>query len=313
MCIEASSGWPASALSVSLASNIRPAHVPQTGNPSRIRCCNGSCKPYNTINFPMAVLSPPGNIIPSKSVKCLGSLTAIPSTPSSASIFRCASKSPCNAKTPMRNFFCVSSVIIVCPYRHSERLPSHPEHLPCHSERSEASAFATRGCFAALRMTGERNPQKFTLPPAPRHLLALRQLIQVDANHWLAQVARDFGDNVGVLEMRGSAHDGLRAFEGVARFEDAGPDEDAFRAQPHHQGSVGGSCAAASREIDDGQFTLLRYLAHQFIGRAQVFRLGHQLLFGQHLQAANAIHHGAHVTHRFNDVAGASLRSEEHT
>ena len=81
----------------------RREHLPESF------CLSTPSNPYSTISFPMVVLSPPGIIIPSISSRCLGSRTGIPvtSTPNieaaKTSAFRCASKSPCNANTPMRS------------------------------------------------------------------------------------------------------------------------------------------------------------------------------------------------------------------
>ncbi len=53
-------------------------------------------------------------------------------------------------------------------------------------------------------------------------------------------------------------------------------------------------------------------LAYQFIGCAEVLGLGHQFFLGQYLQAANAIHDGAHMTYCFYDVAGAGFAFRAH-
>src|SRR5581483_12442458 len=67
-----------------------------------------------------------------------------------------------------------------------------------------------------------------SLPPARRHLLFRGQRHGASAHHWLPQVARNLGEDVGVLEVRGGLDDGFGALHWIARFEDAGADEDAL-------------------------------------------------------------------------------------
>src|SRR5436305_1051987 len=184
MFIEANNGWPSIALSVSFANNINPAHVPHMGNPSRIFCCNGSSKPYNTINLPMVVLSPPGNIIPSKLSKCLGSRTASPSTPNSPSNFKCASKSPCNAKAPIRSFFDPYDPIRYHPRRAicscsgnlSKLMPTigSPRFLETSAMIPESSKCVVARTIALARFSGSpdlKMPDPTKTPSAPRRII----------------------------------------------------------------------------------------------------------------------------------------------
>src|SRR5205823_10693580 len=77
------------------------------------------------------------------------------------------------------------------------------------------------------------------LPTAAGVALVLRQGVDVDADHRLAQAAGDLGDEVGVLECRGGRDDGLGPLGGVAGLEDAGADENALGAELHHHRGVG--------------------------------------------------------------------------
>ena len=61
--------------------NIKPAHVPNIGFPLLANSCNGSIKPYLSINLLIVVLSPPGRIKPSRSVYCSTFLTTTASAP----------------------------------------------------------------------------------------------------------------------------------------------------------------------------------------------------------------------------------------
>ena len=64
---------------------------------------------------------------------------------------------------------------------------------------------------------------------------------------------------------------------------------------------------AAGGEVDDGQDAGLVYLLDEVVGRGQRLRLGHELVFGQAFDAPNAVLHGPHVAHGFDDVAGAGF------
>src|SRR5689334_5508031 len=59
-------------------------------------------------------------------------------------------------------------------------------------------------------------------PTAVGVALLGRELGDVDADHRLAQAARDLGDHRGVVEERGGLDDGLGPLSGIAGLEDAG-------------------------------------------------------------------------------------------
>ena len=85
--------------STSVASRIAPAQVPKVGL-RRTNCLSFSnpASPNNLKNVPD---SPPGMTRPSISSSCSGFLTSTTFAPSSSRRRRCASKSPCRAKTPI--------------------------------------------------------------------------------------------------------------------------------------------------------------------------------------------------------------------
>ena len=53
--------------------------------------------------------------------------------------------------------------------------------------------------------------------------MRLRNLLHVDADHWLAQPARHLGQHVGVVVERGGLDDRGGALRGIARLEDPDP------------------------------------------------------------------------------------------
>ena len=107
-------------------------------------------------------------------------------------------------------------------------------------------------------------------------------------------------------------NDGVRARCWIVGLEDAGPDEDAFSAELHHERGVGGRRDATGGEVHDRQAAQLSRLAHLLVGGAQRLCLGHQLLFGHGLESADAVPDGAHVAHRLHDVAGAGFAFRAH-
>lgn len=94
--------------------------------------------------------------------------------------------------------------------------------------------------------------------------------LALQANHRLAQVAGDLGQDLGVVVVGDRLHDGARPLGGVARLEDAGADEDAVAAQLHHQRRVRGGGHAASREVDHRQAAQGLGLADQVDGGADL-------------------------------------------
>src|SRR5581483_5846805 len=97
------------------------------------------------------------------------------------------------------------------------------------------------------------------------------------------------------------------ALQRIAGLENARSHENSFSPQAHHQGCIGGGCDSTSGEVDDGKLARARDLAYQIIRRAQILGLAHQFFFGQHLQPANAVHDGAHMTYGLDDIARACL------
>ena len=83
----------------SRASTIAPAQVPRIGRPLAANARKASSHGSASKNFQSVVDSPPGMIRPAGAREVPGRRASKLSTPISASALRCASKSPCSART----------------------------------------------------------------------------------------------------------------------------------------------------------------------------------------------------------------------
>ena len=84
-------------------------------------------------------------------------------------------------------------------------------------------------------------------------------------------------------------------------------DEDAVGAELHAERRVGGRRNAACGKGHDRQAAVLGHPLHELEGRAQLLRLGVQLLGPERLQPPDAAEDRAHVRHRVDDVARSGL------
>ena len=89
---------------------------------------------------------------------------------------------------------------------------------------------------------------------------------------------RDAREDLGVAVVRRRLDDRLRAQRGVAGLEDAGADEDAVRAELHAERGVGRGRDPAGGERDDRQPAVLGDPLDELVRRAQLLRLGVELL-----------------------------------
>src|SRR4051812_11363912 len=87
-------------LETSFASRMAPAQVPNAGL-VRTKSRSLSRKPPCSRNFRKVEDSPPGITSASTKSSCSGLRTRVTDAPRRSSMRRCASKSPCNASTPM--------------------------------------------------------------------------------------------------------------------------------------------------------------------------------------------------------------------
>src|SRR4051794_23875628 len=78
-----------------------PAQLPRTGPPDVWNEVIASSRPSRSMPIEMVVDSPPGMTSPSRPFSSAGVRTSLASAPSSASMRRWASKSPCRARTPI--------------------------------------------------------------------------------------------------------------------------------------------------------------------------------------------------------------------
>ena len=135
-----------------------------------------------------------------------------------------------------------------------------------------------------------------------------RDLVDVDADHGLAEAAGDLGDHVGVVVEGGGLDDRLGALRRVAGLEDARADEDALGAELHHHRGVGRGGDAAGGEQHDRQLAGLGDLLDQVVRRLQLLGRDVQLVVAP-ARCSRRISRAdrAHVGDGVGDVAGAGL------
>ena len=131
--------------------------------------------------------------------------------------------------------------------------------------------------------------------------------MNADADHWLAQILADAGQDVGVAKVGRSLDDGLGPPRRVAALEDAGANKHAVDAKLHHQRRVGRGGQTTGGEVDHRQAAKFPRLLHQLIGRADLLGKGHQLFFGHGLEATDVAQHRAGMAHGLHHVARARL------
>ena len=95
-------------------------------------------------------------------------------------------------------------------------------------------------------------------------------------------------EHVGVHVVRRRLDDRPRPLRGVARLEDPRADEDAVGAELHAERRVGGRRDAAGGEGDDGSLPLLGDPLDELDRRAQLLRLGVELLAAQRARAGGS-------------------------
>src|SRR5215210_3295735 len=145
------------------------------------------------------------------------------------------------------------------------------------------------------------------LPATGREPLSLREIAHLPADHRPAEAPTclSYGPCVLIVGRRG--HDGSCPRCGVPALEDAAADEDAVGPELHHQRGVGRCGYAACREQHDGDPPVLGDPPHEFVRRAEVLGLCHQLFWLEDAEAPNSTYDRAHVAHGLDHVAGAGL------
>src|SRR5918997_3980958 len=162
-------------------------------------------------------------------------------------------------------------------------------------------------CRASTPTLGVAVSLSWPLPATGREPLSLREVAHLFADHRLSEALARLRDGLRVLEMGGGLHDRLGPGRRVVALEDAAPDEDPVGPELHHQRRVRRRGDATRREENHRQLPVLGDPAHQVVGRAEVLRLGHELLRAKRRKAPNAPDYGAHVSHGLDDVTGPGL------
>src|SRR6478735_6761433 len=155
--------------------------------------------------------------------------------------------------------------------------------------------------YVSWWLGGRRSPTALGEP------VRLRDLVDVDADHGLAEAARHLGDDVRVVVEGRRLDDRLGALGRVAGLEDAGADEDALGAELHHHGGVGGGRDAAGGEEHDGELAGLGDLLDELVGGLQLLGRDVELVGAHRPEPVELGAKGAHVRRRVGDVARAGL------
>src|SRR3954447_24802601 len=158
-----------------------------------------------------------------------------------------------------------------------------------------ATCSRTSPCNASTPMVGVALFMKRGLPAALGESMRHGQRVDRDADHCLAETARDLGDDVGVVVHRRGLDNGAGPLRRVARLEDAAADEHALGAELHHQRGVRGRRDAAGGEQHDRELALLCDLLDQVVRRLQLLGGHEQLVALERAQPADLPADRAHV------------------
>src|SRR5436190_9173793 len=167
---------------------------------------------------------------------------------------------------------------------------------------SAARCSRTSPCNASTPIVGA-----LTSPTAFGETVADRERVDRDADHRLAEPARDLGDHVRIVVHRRRLDDGASALRRVAGLEDAATDEHAVGTELHHHRRVRGRRDAAGGEQHDRERSRLRDLAHQLVRRLNVLGGDVELVLAHRRQPAQLSADRAHVGDRVGHVTGAGL------
>ena len=99
--------------------------------------------------------------------------------------------------------------------------------------------------------------------------MRLRHLLDVDADHRLAEAPRHLGQHIGVVVEGGGLDDRRGALRRIAGLEDSRADEHALGAELHHHRGVGRGGDAARGEQRDGQLAGPGHFDDEVVGRLQ--------------------------------------------
>src|SRR3954468_7826009 len=98
-----------------------------------------------------------------------------------------------------------------------------------------------------------RTPTTTGLPAAALEQTVLAERADLDAGHRGAEAATGVREPLGIVVVGGGLDDRGACALGILGLEDAGADEDALRAELHHQRGVGRGGDPAGGEVDNGQ------------------------------------------------------------
>src|SRR5437870_2161388 len=143
---------------------------------------------------------------------------------------------------------------------------------------SALTCSAKAPCIARTPISGAGAlSERAALPASGSEQLVLRDGRDLQAVHGFAQLSRDLGQDLGLVEVCGRRDDRLGTLQGVLGLEDARPDKHPIDTQLHHQRCVGGRRDAAGGEVDDWKAAELLAFDQHLDRRADELCLMHEL------------------------------------
>src|SRR6266511_1344238 len=201
--------------------------------PPPMRLRTGSARPNSTASLLIVVDSPPGMTSASTSSSSPGRRTDRARAPQASSARRCSRTSPWSASTPT-----TGSALTVPPgsLRGAPPGAAFPSSLRSSPRRPRAPL---RSLCLLVRSAG-RLQAPLRSPAALGESVRYGDVVDVDADHGLAQAPGHLRHHVGVVVERGRLDDRGAPLGRVTGLEDARADEHALGAELHHHRRVGG-------------------------------------------------------------------------
>src|SRR3954447_6156944 len=171
----------------------------------------------------------------------------------------------------------------------------------------------------------KRHPQRSTATRSPRYkaeparplarglpapdgqALLLGDRFERDTAHRGPKALRDVGDDRRVVEVGGPLDDGVRHPGRALALEDPRTDEDALRAELHHERGIRGGADPARHEVHDGELAVTGDVPDELVRRLEIASDDEQLVLAHRLESPDLGEHRAELTDRLDDVAGPGL------
>lgn len=129
----------------------------------------------------------------------------------------------------------------------------------------------------------------------------------VDANHGFTKSNADLGQNLGVVVVGDSLHDGLGALSSITTLENTRANEDTVATHLHHEGGVSGSGNATSGKVHYRQTLELNGLFQELVLDTNLAGESTKLGLRHGSSAGDLLVDSLHVADGLDNIAGTSL------